>query len=112
MTSVPAIGQSHDITLGNNAEVEALLLQMQGSADALFNQLKLKSHEERQQIVRSIAAEKEVICAVYPVAGGFGYQVIKGTIDADAFTSGRAQSIPCANADQIGDLLKVLTTAL
>ena len=112
MTSVPTIGQSNDLLSGNRAEVEALLLQMQGSADALFNELKVKSHEERQRIVRSLAAEKEIICAVYPVAGGFGYQVIKGVIDADAFTSGRAQSIPCASADQIGDLLKVLTTAL
>lgn len=108
MTTIPTVGQSGSVQTASDAEVNSLLLQMQASADQLFNELKMKSPEERHRIVRELAATKEIICAIYPVQGGFGYQVIKGSVDHEAFKSGRAQSIPCGNAGQIADLVKLL----
>lgn len=96
----------------NSSEIQEkqkiVLKEIKESADRLFEEFKTKSHQDRQVIVKNLAAKKEKICAVYPVVDGFGYHVIKGVIDINSFNIEHVLSIPCGNIEQVEELKKLL----
>lgn len=100
------------VNVDNTSEIQEkqqiVLRQIKESADRLFEEFKTKTHQDRHVIVKNLAEKKEKICAVYPVTDGFGYHVIKGSIDINSFNIEDVLSIPCGNIEQVEELKKLL----